>query len=115
MADINKEYPKVKVEQYRPGYPRLAAFLNVDGDFTVLKRFDNLHMRSLLEQQDGLQELEAKLDHCDDTESIQLHLSSHRQDSNQVRRDLMRDIAAKLKAYGMEPNGPSSNPSRTTI
>ena len=94
----------VQVEHYRQGYPRLAAFLNVDGDFTVLKRFDNLHMRSLLEQQDRLRELEAELDHCDDTETVQLYLSSRRQDSNRTRRELMKEISAQLKAYGMEPS-----------
>lgn len=38
------------LEDYPQGYPRLAAFLALDRDFTVFKRFDYLHIRSLLEQ-----------------------------------------------------------------
>ena len=89
------------VEDYRQGYPRAAAFLNLDKDFTILKRFDQLHMRVLLEQQDELQRLEYELNECDDTERIQLNLSSHRQDSNQHRRTLFEEIRAALRSYGV--------------
>lgn len=88
------------VEHYRQGYPRLAAFLNVDKDFTILKRFDNLHMRCLLEQQDQLFELETELNQCDDAENTQLYLSSRRQDLNQRRRELLEQVKEGLQAYG---------------
>ena len=90
----------VLVEQYRLGYPRLAAFLTLDKDFSVLKRFDYLHMRSLLELQDQLSELETRLNHYDDLERIQLGLSSRRQDPNTDRRDLLHIIQTKLETYG---------------
>ncbi|PVI01283.1 hypothetical protein DM02DRAFT_728018 [Periconia macrospinosa] len=90
---------KLRVEHYRRGYPRLAAFLNLDPNFTVFKRFDNLHIRVLLEQQDRLYELQQQLEECDDAETIQLNLSSRRQDGNQTRRELLQRIKAELTDY----------------
>ncbi|KAK4695582.1 hypothetical protein P7C71_g2194, partial [Lecanoromycetidae sp. Uapishka_2] len=87
------------LEDYPQGYPRLAAFLALDRDFTVFKRFDYLHMRSLLEQQDELAELQERLDRCDDAEPIRLGLSSRRQDENPERRGLLRQVTAKLQEY----------------
>ena len=87
------------LEDYPQGYPRLAAFLALDRDFTVFKRFDYLHMRSLLEQQDELAELQERLDRCDDAEPIRLGLSSRRQDGNPERRELLRQVTAKLQEY----------------
>lgn len=87
------------LEDYKQGYPRLAAFLALDQNFTVLKRFDYLHMRSLLEQQDELTELQERLDRCDNSERVQLGLSSRRQDRNADRRELLRQVTAKLKVY----------------
>lgn len=66
----------------------------------MFKRFDYLHMRNLLEQQDQLSELESRLNECDDNESIQLFLSSRRQDRNQERRALMEEIRQRLATYG---------------
>jgi dsDNA-specific endonuclease/ATPase MutS2 len=89
------------VEDYRQGYPRLAVFLTLDRNFTIVKRFNNLHMRVLLEQQDKLVELEEKLNHCDDQDKIQLNLSSRRQNINRQRRELLDQIKHELKDYGM--------------
>lgn len=86
--------------EYRQGYPQLAAFSIASSNFTVLKRFDYLHMRSLLEKQDQLIELEERLHQCDDDETAQLNLSSRRQDSNQGRRALMEQIRRALGHYG---------------
>ena len=87
------------LESYPQGYPRLAAFLALDQDFTIFKRFDYLHMRSLLEQQDELAELQERLDRCDDAEPTRLGLSSRRQDDNPERRDLLQQVTAKLRVY----------------
>ena len=87
------------LEDYPQGYPRLAAFLALDRDFTVFKRFDYLHMRSLLEQQDELAELQERLDRCDNAEPIRLGLSSRRQDGNPERRELLRQVTVKLQEY----------------
>jgi hypothetical protein len=89
-----------EVEQYGQGYPRLAAFLLLAKEFTVVKRFDYLHMRSILELQDELAELQDQLHKCDDTEPIRLNLSSRRHDSNLERRRIMKQIHSKLSTYG---------------
>lgn len=88
------------MEHYREGYPRLAAFLNLDKDFSVLRRFDYLHMRCLLDQQDQLVELEDQLHRFDDEEQIELRLRSRRQDEHQERRDLLNLIRTKVESYG---------------
>lgn len=59
-------------------------------------------MRSIVEQQDRLAELEARLHQCDDEEGIQLNLSSRRQDGNNKRRELMKEVQETLKQYGMK-------------
>ncbi|TVY21099.1 hypothetical protein LARI1_G001968 [Lachnellula arida] len=90
---------KVKLENFKQGYPRLAAFQNLDKNFSFLKRFDNLHMRVLLEKQDHLVELENKLHQCDDAETVRLNLASRRQDSNQERRQILQQIETALGSY----------------
>lgn len=97
----------VTVEHYRQGYPRLAAFFNLDPNFTVFKRFDSLHIRVLLEQQDRLCELQQQLEDCDDAETIQLNLSSRRQDGNRARREILQQIKTELKDYGMKSENQS--------
>lgn len=88
------------VEHYKHGYPRLAAFVNLDKNFAVLKRFDYLHSRVLLEHQALLNELEERLNECDDADTVQMHLSSCRQDTNQTRRQLLTEIQSALESYG---------------
>jgi hypothetical protein len=56
-------------------------------------------MRVLVERQDRLAELEELLERCDEDETIQLNLSSRRQDTNQQRRQLIQDIESELEAY----------------
>ncbi|KUJ24439.1 uncharacterized protein LY89DRAFT_727466 [Mollisia scopiformis] len=90
---------KSRLEHYRQGYPRLAAFLNLDANFTIFRRFDTLHLRVLLEQQDRLCELQQQLEDCDDAETIQLNLKSRRQDDNNTRRSVLQQVAAELKDY----------------
>ncbi|RBR26062.1 uncharacterized protein FIESC28_01090 [Fusarium coffeatum] len=90
----------IKLEDYRQGYPRLASFLTLDRNFSILKRYDFLHMRSLLDLQDQLSELQDQLKRCDELEPVQLGLSSRRQDSNNTRRDLLQRIRSTLEVYG---------------
>jgi len=89
------------VEEYRLGYGRLAAFLNIDSSFTVVRRFDFLHLRLLLEKQAHLGELESRLMKCDNEETVQLYASSCKQDGNVERRRLMEEIQVKIHDYGM--------------
>ncbi|KAI1824728.1 hypothetical protein F4861DRAFT_231373 [Xylaria intraflava] len=90
---------KEKLEHFQRGYPQLAAFLVFARDFTVVKRFDYLHMRNILELQDELAELEEELQAADDAEPTALHLSSRRRDSNTKRRDILKQIGSKLASY----------------
>ena len=57
-------------------------------------------MRVLLEMQDRLVELETRLNQCDDTETVQLNLSSRRQDRNHERRAILLQIETTLGSYG---------------
>lgn len=88
------------VEEYCRGYPRLAAFMSIDANFLMVKRFDVLHMRYLLFLQDTMTELQERLDACDDAEDVQLHNSSRRQDGNETRKTLMRELEISLTKYG---------------
>ncbi|OCL06753.1 hypothetical protein AOQ84DRAFT_410246 [Glonium stellatum] len=87
------------VEEYRLGYARLAAFLNIDSSFTVIRRFDYLHLRLLLEKQAHLGELERRLIKCDDKEMVQLYASSCKQDGNVQRRRLIEEVQLKIHDY----------------
>ncbi|KAK0659741.1 hypothetical protein QBC41DRAFT_44690 [Cercophora samala] len=88
-----------KLRHYREGYPRLAAFVKLDRNFGVWKRFDYLHVRNLLDLQDELVELEDQLHGLDTVEATQLNLCSRRQDSNQIRRSLLGQIRLKIEQY----------------
>jgi hypothetical protein len=57
-------------------------------------------MRVLLEKQDRLAELEHRLHQCDDAEVVQLNLASRRQDGNQERRQILRQVETTLRSYG---------------
>ncbi|KAF4943879.1 hypothetical protein FGADI_13095 [Fusarium gaditjirri] len=92
-------YPETIVEDHRQGYPRLASFLTLDRNFSILKRYDFLHMRSLLDLQDQLSELQDQLKTCDDFDRVQLGLCSRRQDGNDTRRNLLQRIRTTLEVY----------------
>ena len=88
------------VEEYQRGYSRLAAFMSLDANFSMVKRFDFLHMRHLLYLQDSLIYQQERLDTCDDADDIQLHHSSRRQDDNETRKALMQELEVLLNKYG---------------
>lgn len=70
----------------------------------MVRRFETLHLRILLEKQAELSELENDLNRVDDEERVQQHLSSCRKDKSQQRRGLVREIKSKLRDYGTFPN-----------
>jgi hypothetical protein len=57
-------------------------------------------MRSLIDLQDQLAELQDQLKACDDFDRVQLGLSSRRQDGNNTRRDLLQRVRLTLEVYG---------------
>ena len=88
------------VEDRPRGYAQLAAFMTLDEEFAVLKRFAYLHLRSLLYQGDVLAQLEERLEALDDDEAVQGYLSSRRGDGNRDRTSLLEDLKMQLQSYG---------------
>lgn len=71
----------------------------MDPEFTVLKRFDYLHLRNLLYHSDILAMTEEQLRRLDQQETVQSYLSSRRQDKNTERQNLLQSLDEQLKAY----------------
>ncbi|RYP72458.1 hypothetical protein DL771_004253 [Monosporascus sp. 5C6A] len=89
------------------GYPALASLIGSDRDFFIFRRFSSLSARNLLFLQDELIELESRLQKIDLTESLNgsaqelWNLHSRREDANQHRQSIMKEIKAKLNEYQM--------------
>lgn len=88
------------------GYKEFAQFASFDNDFFCLRRFDSLHVRVLLRQQDrlseletGLQSLDAKLSRRD---AKDIDNGSFRKDVDE-RINLLGKIEDQLKTYGKLP------------
>lgn len=73
--------------------------MGVDDSFAIMKRFDVLHLRYLLHLQSRLVEVQKRLDACDDAETIQLNLSSARNDNSEERKLIMNDVEMQLAKY----------------
>ena len=100
------------VEDCPKGYPKLAAFLSSEHNFSLYRGFSYLHSRVLLDLQDEISTLEKELDTADIFDSANGHenrLSSRRRDqvdaqntaAERSRRHILSDIRAKLVDYGM--------------
>ncbi|KAF2261111.1 hypothetical protein CC78DRAFT_471179, partial [Lojkania enalia] len=87
------------VESHRPGYPRLAAFLNSDRYFCAFKSFGRLHARVLLDKQDELIEIQEQLEEIDQAETTSYFLHTRREDRNSRRREILLQIGHKLIEY----------------
>lgn len=97
-------------KHYVDGFPSLSHFIASDRDGTcaIFKRFNRLTIRNLLILQSELAELEAKLDAFDEedratAESLQSLRNWNnykaRNNESSERRNLLRQIQAKLKDY----------------
>lgn len=91
------------MDDFPRGYPRLAAFVNIDTNTHIYRRFGYLRNRALLYVQDELARLERKLADMDesDAEEEPYRLTSHSWDDEDDprRKVLMAEIKAKLKEY----------------
>ncbi|KAF8242328.1 hypothetical protein K440DRAFT_565624, partial [Wilcoxina mikolae CBS 423.85] len=87
------------VEDEPAGYARLAAFIDLDGAFGIVRRFGRLSARNVLLKQDRLCELESQLLKVDQEEDVRFYLCSRRGDKNQQRKLLLDQIHVALKEY----------------
>ncbi|MCJ1272859.1 hypothetical protein MMC21_000648 [Puttea exsequens] len=68
------------LDQFRPGYGKVAAIQDLDGDFLVFRKFGWARNYVLLQLQDELAELEEELQNIDDGETDARKLLSRRDD-----------------------------------
>jgi hypothetical protein len=92
------------VEDEPSGYARLAAFVDLDGAFGIVRRFGRLSARNVLLKQDRLCELEAQLLKVDQEEDVHFYLCSRRGDKNQQRQLLLDQTHVALKEYSWHPH-----------
>lgn len=100
------------MEKCPEGYPRLAAFLSSEPNFSTYRGFAYLHSRVLLGLQDQIVALERELD-AKDTMDEENHMSrrlkSRARDERDARQDgddrprerILNDIRHKLVEYGL--------------
>ncbi|KAI1801566.1 hypothetical protein F4811DRAFT_456753 [Daldinia bambusicola] len=94
------QYIEKGLDKYPRGYPHLAAITALDKDYLILRQFDYLHARTLLNLQRRLQEYERKLEDLD-SESHREGSSTEDNNSRQWfdRDRVMKDIESTLKRY----------------
>lgn len=85
------------------GYSGFSSFIASDNDFFVLRRFSAVTVRVLLALQDELSELEGQLTTIDEKLSEpcapDIHNGSFRQETSELRLELIRELDSKLRAY----------------
>jgi hypothetical protein len=85
------------------GYRSFTSFIASDNDFFILRRFSTLAVRVLLALQDELAELEDQLATIDarlsDPLAPDVHNGSFRQETSEMRLELIREIDRKLRSY----------------
>ena len=57
------------MEDFPNGFPKVARFLDSDDSFGVYRKFGTLHSRLLLNKQDEVSKMEAKLEAMDKMDS----------------------------------------------
>ncbi|KAF1941275.1 hypothetical protein EJ02DRAFT_348290, partial [Clathrospora elynae] len=87
------------VDDFKPGYPKFAALLDIHAAFQNFRRFSRARLRLLLLKQDELSGLEAPLDRIDAQEQRTLFLGCARRDENTERRDVLARMKISLSEY----------------
>jgi len=95
----------MSVNDFPVGYPRLAAWVESDPNFTEYRQFKYLRHRCLLHLQDeivGLERRLGKFDIRDSLENPAVLISRRRDDDRDTprRAELLNEIKGKLKEYG---------------
>ena len=94
------------VDEYNPGYGKVAAFEDLDRDFLVFRKFGWLHNYALLYLQDELVEQQNEIEAFDRWESRNgdpIKLISRRKDHafrESRRKELLGKLYVKLAQYG---------------
>lgn len=98
--------PPILVDDYDPGYGKVAAIGDLDGDFLVFRKFGWLHNYALLYLQDELVQQQDEIEAFDRWESKKgdpAKLVSRRKDHafrESRRKELVGKLHAKLAQYG---------------
>ncbi|KAF8243889.1 hypothetical protein K440DRAFT_667571, partial [Wilcoxina mikolae CBS 423.85] len=87
------------VENHQQGYPRLSAITASQPSFSIIRRFLIVRMRLLLYKQDEICVLEEELNRIDREEPCELFLGNRRRDTNQQRKEVMKNLEEKLAEY----------------
>ena len=94
------------VDDYKPGYGKVAAIEDLDADFLVFRKFGWLHNYALLYLQDELVQQQGELERFDNWEHgrgdpTKLVSRRKNQSPNAYRRqELVSKLQAKLAQYG---------------
>ena len=94
------------MDDYDPGYGKVAAIEDLDGDFLVFRKFGWLHNYALLYLQDELAERQEEIEAFDRWEyrnGDPIRLVSRRKDhafSNSRRKELVGKLSVILAQYG---------------
>ena len=94
------------MDDYKPGYGKVAAIADLDADFLVFRKFGWLHNYALLYLQDELVQQQGELERLDNWEhgrgdTTKLVSRRKNRSSNVSRRqELVAKLQAKLAQYG---------------
>ncbi len=96
----------LSVNQYPPGYGKVAAIGDLDPDFSIYRKFGVLHNYALLYLQDELAEIQddlERLDRWEFSDGVPKRLISRRKDDtsdDSRRKELVDRLHHKLAQYG---------------
>lgn len=93
-------YQRFSVEDYQDGYPRFAALLAAHAPFLILRRFNRVRARLLLQKQYQVSLLEEKLDKIDQSEPCVVFLGTCQLDANTDRLRTLSELDVGLRDYG---------------
>jgi hypothetical protein len=99
VTPLSKGSPK----EYLPGYAELAAYISIDPDLQIYRRFDRLSARNLLYLQSEMAELEKWFDQKDKDELDRGENASEAEKVQIICRNQSWNISAALARAGGVP------------
>ncbi|KAK6543639.1 hypothetical protein TWF694_000381 [Orbilia ellipsospora] len=103
----------IPVTEVPIGYSRLAAFMDLEDDLAIFRRFSRLHLRLLLYRQADIEELEEEIINLDKFEAEEARLNAkpesalnrswrREKDLEERRVELVKQLRKHMKAYDDE-------------